>query len=276
MKITVLSENTSVSEALGCEHGLSLLLETKSHTVLFDTGASGLFAENAAKLGIDLGSVDIAVISHGHYDHGGGLRTFLDINEKARVYFHEGAFASHYSNRPDGVKADIGLDRSLLPNDRFVFCGDSCRIDEELELFSGVEQLRFVPSGNRDLFAKDGDEYIPDDFSHEQNLIVLSGGQAIVIASCAHNGIVSILDTYAARKRSYPDNVISGFHLYNPAAKKDEDPDLVDRIGEVLKKTEASFYTCHCTGLPSYNRLKAILGNRIEYIGAGKQFEINI
>jgi len=276
MKVTVLSENTSVSEDLGHEHGLSLLLETNSHKLLFDTGASALFAENAAKMGIDLISVDIAVISHGHYDHGGGLRTFLEINRKAPVFFREGAFEPHYSNRPGGIKVNIGLDRTLLPNDRFKFCGYSCRIDEELEVFSGVEQMRFVPSGNRDLFAKDGDEYIPDDFSHEQNLIVHEGEKSILIAGCAHNGIVNILDTYAARKGFWPDYVISGFHLCNPATKQDEDPDLVDRIGEVLKKTGSRFYTCHCTGLPSYNRLKTILGDQIEYIGTGKQIEINI
>lgn len=274
MRITVLSENTSVSEDFGHEHGLSMLVETRSRKILFDTGASGLFAENAAKMGIDLKAADTAVISHGHYDHGGGLKTFLEINAKAPVYLREDAFEPHYSNRPGGVKANIGLDRSLLPNDRFVFCGNSFRIDDDLEVFSGVEQLRFTPSGNRDLFAKDGDEYIPDDFAHEQNLAVYEDGKSTLIAGCAHNGIVNILDAYAARKGSFPDYCISGFHLYNPAAKQDEDPELVDRIGEVLKKTGTRFYTCHCTGLASYNRLKTILGDQIDYIGTGRQIEI--
>ncbi|NCA67648.1 MAG: MBL fold metallo-hydrolase, partial [Clostridia bacterium] len=79
MKITTLCENTSISPEFKCEHGLSFYVETKKHKLLFDTGESGIFAENAAKLGIDLSEVDIAVISHGHYDHGGGLPAFLGM-----------------------------------------------------------------------------------------------------------------------------------------------------------------------------------------------------
>ena len=107
MKLKVLSENTTSSEKLGSEHGLSLYIETETHKILFDTGASGLFAENAKKLGVDLTMVDLAVISHGHYDHGGGLKTFLGINNHANIYLHQNAFELHYANRPGGVKAYV-------------------------------------------------------------------------------------------------------------------------------------------------------------------------
>ena len=86
MKITALLENTSEREDMLTEHGLSLYIETQNHTILFDMGQSGLFAKNAAVLGIDLGAVDIAVLSHGHYDHGGGLAVFLEINKTAPVW----------------------------------------------------------------------------------------------------------------------------------------------------------------------------------------------
>ena len=72
MIIKVLSENTAASDEFGCEHGLSLYVETGKHRLLFDTGASDLFAKNAARLGVELSAVDTAVLSHGHYDHGGG------------------------------------------------------------------------------------------------------------------------------------------------------------------------------------------------------------
>jgi 7,8-dihydropterin-6-yl-methyl-4-(beta-D-ribofuranosyl)aminobenzene 5'-phosphate synthase len=114
MIVKVLAENTTSSEALGSEHGLSLYIETETHKILFDTGASGLFAENAEKMGVDLTRVDLAVISHGHYDHGGGLKTFLGINNWAKLYLHQKAFEPHYANRLGGVKAYIGLDESLL------------------------------------------------------------------------------------------------------------------------------------------------------------------
>lgn len=123
MMLKVLSENTVASKEFGCEHGLSLYVETDRLHLLFDTGASGVFAENAEKLGVDLSAVDIAVLSHGHYDHGGGLQTFLKKNERAKVYVQRRAFDPHYADRPDGNKAYIGLDMALLPNERFVFCG---------------------------------------------------------------------------------------------------------------------------------------------------------
>lgn len=110
MIIKTLVENTSISEKLGGEHGLSLYIETKKHKLLFDTGASALFAENARKMKVDLSEVDLAVISHGHYDHGGGLKAFVNINSKAKIYLNQKSFEKYYSNRSNGEKVYIGLD----------------------------------------------------------------------------------------------------------------------------------------------------------------------
>jgi len=274
MIVKVLSENTTSSKNLGSEHGLSIYIETGTHKILFDTGASGLFAENADKMGVDLKKVDLAVISHGHYDHGGGLKTFLDINKKAKVYLHQKAFEPHYSNRPGGIKAYIGLDESLLPNERFVFCGDRFVIDNELELFSGVKSKRLVPSGNTDLFVKDGDAFAQDDFAHEQNLIISENGKILLVAGCAHNGIINIIDQFNAEKGCLPDYVIGGFHLHNPGTKQNEAPNVVDEIGNFLLETHSQYYTCHCTGIESYNRLKTVMGKNIDYISTGKQLTI--
>lgn len=94
----------------GCafEHGLSLYLEGKGHRILFDTGQSENFAVNAKRLGVDLAAVDLAILSHGHYDHGGGLKRFLELNQKAPVYLSVYAFEPHFN----GVK-DIGIDPKL-------------------------------------------------------------------------------------------------------------------------------------------------------------------
>lgn len=276
MMIKVLSENTAASDEFGCEHGLSLYVETNRHRLLFDTGASGLFAENAEKLGVNLSAVDVAVLSHGHYDHGGGLKTFLAKNERAKVYMQEKAFEPHYSNRPGGIKADIGLDPALLPNERFVFCKGHQKIDGELELFSEVREITPVPSGNAELFQKSGEAFVPDEFVHEQNLVIWQNKRAVLIAGCAHRGILNIVRKFESDYGRFPDVVIGGFHLHSRGTGKSEAPEAVDALARELLQTGAQYCTCHCTGQEAYQRLKTVMGTRIGYLSAGSRLAINL
>ena len=112
MKITTLLENKTTCDALRCEHGLSLYIETEKHKILFDSGASDAFWENARALGIDLAQVDIAFLSHAHNDHCGGLLTFLRGNRTAKVYLQKEAFGDYYVVTPTKC-AFIGLDPKL-------------------------------------------------------------------------------------------------------------------------------------------------------------------
>ena len=112
MKITVLTENTisknispALSEKLKAEHGLSLFIETENHKILFDMGQTNLFLENAKNLNINLEKADFAILSHGHYDHGGlfsetesfGISAFLKINKIAAIYINENAFSENFN-----------------------------------------------------------------------------------------------------------------------------------------------------------------------------------
>ena len=275
MKLIVLSENTSVSESLEYEHGLSIDIETADHHILFDTGAGCIFKSNAEKLGVDLSTVDQLVISHGHYDHGGGLRAFLEVNPYAKIYLHKQAFEAHYSKRAEGA-AFIGLDQTLLPNERFVFCGDDFVIDENIEVFSRVKSKRFFPSCNVTLLMKHGDDFVPDDFAHEQNLVIRSSGKTMLIAGCAHKGIVNIVDACKDRLGQYPDYVVGGFHLSGSRENRSEAPDGVDAIGEYLASTPSQYFTCHCTGMESFQRLKRILGEKIRYLPTGDRITIEM
>lgn len=117
VKIVVLMENTSCREDIICEHGLSIYIESGDAKILFDAGQTGAFAENAAALGVDLAAVDFAVLSHGHYDHGGGLAKFLEINKRAPVYLHRAAVDPHFN----AAGKYIGLDRALMGSGRLVF-----------------------------------------------------------------------------------------------------------------------------------------------------------
>lgn len=104
MKVTMLLENDLERQDLKNVHGLSFYIETEEKKVLFDFGPDDSFMRNAEKLGIDLKEVDLAVLSHGHQDHGGGIFEFLHYNKKAKVYIQEEAFLPHYSKRENGAE----------------------------------------------------------------------------------------------------------------------------------------------------------------------------
>jgi 7,8-dihydropterin-6-yl-methyl-4-(beta-D-ribofuranosyl)aminobenzene 5'-phosphate synthase len=276
MLLKCLVENNAVSDDFKTEHGLSLYIETKNHRLLFDTGASSLFTENAIKLNVNLGDVDTLVLSHGHYDHGGGIKAFLNLNDKADIYLRKGAMDKHYSEQTDGSFKRIGLDESLSDNKRFIYSDDRVQIDDELSLFSNVQGNLFLPSGNESLFALDQDMMIRDDFNHEQNLVIQEAGKRILIAGCAHRGIVNIMNHMRAIGLEEPDIVIGGFHLYARSTDRTEPIDFVEALGAELMKTKSVFYTCHCTGIKAYNELKSIMGDRIHYLATGQIVETNI
>ena len=176
MQITALVENTSQDKKFGTEHGLSLYIEAGSQKILFDMGQSGLFADNAKVLGISLSDVTIAVLSHGHYDHGGGLAKFLEINKKAPVYISRYAFEGHYN----GTEKYIGLNRNLRGNERLIYTDDIVSIGKDLMLYSCNKNPKKFHLGSFGLNAEVNGEMLPDDFRHEQYLLIEEDGKKVL------------------------------------------------------------------------------------------------
>lgn len=274
MVIKTLVENESVAEQYCTEHGLSLYIETMQHKLLFDTGASGLFLDNARKMQVDIAGVDLVVISHGHYDHGGGLKTFLQENSQAKVYLHRRAFEKHYAKRISGTTFDIGISEELKHNSRVILVDDYLRIDEELELFSAVKGRELYSTANRALLMQDGDQLVEDSWEHEQNLIINENGKLLLVAGCAHNGIVNIVKRMIEIKGRPADWVMGGFHLFNPTSKESEAPDLIKAIAAILMETGSQYYTGHCTGLVPYEQLKELMGDKVQYLATGSVVKI--
>lgn len=273
MIIKTLVENTSISKDFGNEHGLSLYIQTNVLKILFDVGASKLFLKNAEKLGVNITDVDFLVISHGHYDHGGGLKTFFKENTKAKVFLHHLAFEKHYAIRPNDKLDFIGLEDELKQNKQIVFTSDRFYIRNGIQVFSNVVQREAQPKLNIGLLTEQNERMIADAFAHEQNLIIEEDGKTLLVTGCAHNGIINILEHFQEIKGCMPDFVIGGFHLSSRSGGN-EDSDMIDRIGKYLMATNAKFYTCHCTGIEAYERLKSVMGDNIDYLSAGSEITI--
>lgn len=273
VKIVVLLENTTESSKLKCKHGLSLYAETDTHKILFDIGPNDLFLRNAEALGVNIADIDIAVISHGHVDHCGGLKYFLEKNQKAKIYIRPQALEAHYVKVLE-IPFYAGIDSTLLSTDRFVFTDDTHVIDDEITLFSNVTGQFPLPRSDGNLFVKRNGRMVSDDFCHEQNLIITSGDNRVLICGCAHAGIVNIARRAKTLVGNDPTTVIGGFHLYEPTKKRYESGEYIDSVAAALAEIKSSYYTCHCTGGKAYEKMKTRLGARLTYLRTGLELRI--
>jgi len=331
MRIINLVENETGSSGCEAAHGLSFYVETEKHKLLFDAGPTKAILRNAQKLGIDLTSVDTVILSHGHYDHSGGILPFAQLNPAARIYMQHNASGEFYSvNTADGQMSYsntcagggtgekpsegqyppqilpeyryIGIDKKILSLPQVQFLHGDTKLDDELQLFTvDVEHRAFpLPSTNARLKRLSSGNYLQDDFSHEQNLLLTTCGKKILFCGCAHNGILNVLDALERKlgTGALPDLVLGGFHLMNRhgtlatataelgsaapdrAASKPAAPAVADltaeirEIAERLKKYKAHFATCHCTGLPAFNQMKEIMGDKLSYVYSGDEVEV--
>lgn len=258
MRIVSLLENTTERSDVSVEHGLSLYIEARGQRILFDMGQTDLFCRNAAVLGIDLSLVDVAVISHGHYDHGGGLRKFLEINSRADVYVREDAFSPHFN----GEEKYIGLDTSLQDCPRLILTGDECAVCDGITLLSCNGRERKYPPIPSGLTERTCRGFIPDLFLHEQYMLIEEEGRRILFSGCSHKGVTDIMGWLV------PDVLIGGFHY----SKLPADDSLRERA-LVLASFPTEYYTCHCTGREQYEFAKEYIP-RLHYLSCGQDIAI--
>ena len=277
MRIVNLIENTEGKPGCVYEHGLSFYIETEGHKTLLDLGQTDHSLQNAKALGIDLEAVDTVVLSHGHYDHSGGIMPFTRINGHAAIYMQEAAAGDYYAD--DGMMAAgdryryIGIDKDIvkLPQVRQI-SGDYV-IDDELELLTIKRRTHMLPFTNRRLLVRTADGFEADDFRHEHFLVVKEKDLTVLFSGCAHNGILSILDAYREKYGSLPDLVISGFHLMIRREYRENELEEIRAIAEELRTYRTKFYTCHCTGIPAFEEIRKIMGSQLEYVHSGEEIK---
>lgn len=264
MKIITVMEDTCGNGFCAFEHGLSVYVETKKHKILLDTGATGAFAENAKKLGIDLKAIDTVVLSHGHYDHSGGILTFAEYNRSAGIYVSTGADGAYYHG-----SRYIGIDRRILDLPQLIRVNGEYRIDEEISLFTGITGRRYWPQSNLLLEEEVDGKRQQDEFKHEQCLVIRQKEKSVLLSGCAHNGILNILDRYHEIYGGVPDVVISGFHMMKKGDYTKEEEAVIVKTAEELAAYDTVFYTGHCTGQKAYDLMKPVMREKLQPMHSG-------
>lgn len=267
MKIVNLIENIQGCSHCLAEHGLSYYIETKKHKLLVDCGQTDAFLSNAKTLGVNLKDVDTVILSHGHYDHSGGILPFTEINSHAPIYMQETVPLPYYHKTAEEERY-IGIDSEIQNLPQLKIVEGDLKIDNELSLFSGVTGRELWPKGNLELKKKTDEGFVQDTYDHEQYLVISENEKRVLFSGCAHNGILNILSHYHTLYGEYPHAVFSGFHMkkkeYTP-----EDDALITETAKQLAKMPTQFYTGHCTGEYAFDLIKKIMGDQLTYVYSG-------
>jgi len=282
MQVTALIENeiSDGCDQLQSEHGLSLHIETTGLRVLFDTGSSGAFVDNAAHLGVDLSRVDIAVLSHQHYDHGGGLSRFFEINPSTPVYLRDCPVDDRTFKALAVFKHPIGLDRTIVdrfPN-RFRRVEASSEVAPGVWLLTKISMLHPRPKGNRRLFVETGGALEPDPFDHELVMVIKEDDGMVIFSGCSHSGILNMVDTARAHFPETPIKaVFGGFHLvglpqFNTMAASRHEVEVIGR--EMMDRVDGPVFTGHCTGKRAYAVLAGVMGDRLHSFSTGAAVKV--
>lgn len=265
MKAKVVVDNIANGSLKG-EWGLCIYIENEGKKILLDAGGSNLFATNAKGLGINIEDVDVAVLSHAHYDHSNGMIKFFELNKKAKFYLRETAAENCYK-RILFYNKYIGLTKNILTDyaDRIEMAkGD-------LEIFPGVYLIphktpNLEACGKREnMYQKTHEGWKIDNFSHEQSLVIRTDEGLVVFNCCSHGGADNIINEVSETfKGEQVIAIIGGFHLYNKTEK--EVRSFANRVKETgIKKV----VTGHCTGKKSFKILKDELGDTLEQLHVG-------
>lgn len=282
MKITTLVENTKPPgrRDLQAEFGLSLHIEHGDAKILFDTGASDAFSRNADSLGIDLEAVDLAVLSHHHFDHGGGLATFFERNARARVYMKRSVDGTPFVRAFGLLSRRVGIDPALFERhaDRIVFVDSFTEATPGVFLFPDIVSTHPRPEGNRYLYLRKAEGWEHDAFDHELVLAIRETDGVVVFTGCSHCGVLNMVETVAGR---FPDapvkGVVGGFHLLGlpvPGTRGTGRRRIAEMGREMLGYPEARYFTGHCTGRKGLRTLKKVMTGRLDTLTTGRTIEL--
>jgi 7,8-dihydropterin-6-yl-methyl-4-(beta-D-ribofuranosyl)aminobenzene 5'-phosphate synthase len=198
MRITELAGNSVLntkSSNVEAESELSLFIEFDERKILFDTGQSDLFIQNAEKMGIDLSQVDYLIISQGHFDHGGGLKRFLKINKKAKIFLHINAASEFYTKISGLIPSYVCPDQKIIAQkNRIYFIDEDTQIDDKIILLAGFPDGFPESEASNALFEKDKNRFMIDKFKHEIVMLLIENEEIVLFSGCSHSGIINMIE----------------------------------------------------------------------------------
>ncbi len=262
IRITILVENQTVP-GLVSEHGLSLWIEADDKYILFDTGQGPALEPNARSMGIDLQKTDILILSHGHYDHAGGLPSVLSVAPKAKVYLHPNAIQPKYSQKekqtkyigmPDLAKEIIN---DLAERGRVVWTPDPTEIIPGLIVTGQIPRMTDFEDSGGTFYINSSCQTV-DGLLDDQAICLETLQGTVVLLGCAHAGVVNTLKYVSKMAQKNPIHaVVGGMHLLNAQETR------IEKTIEALKQYELQIISpLHCTGNNSSERMQKVFADK--------------
>lgn len=248
VKITILIDNESHGKNLQSEFGLSFLIEDEDKSFIFDTGQTGKFLENAKELGIDLHKIKDIVLSHSHYDHTGGLRSFVDeISNDFTLHIHEKFFEEKH-RITKLLREFIGnnFDRKYIEDNNIkvnYIKNDTYKISKNITIHTNFKEYNDFEKPTPYYYRKIYDNYILDHMEDELVLEIDTDKGVYILCGCSHIGIANIIENIKRRTNKKIYGLIGGLHL-----RKASDERLNAVINYFKENNIEHFATCHCTG----------------------------
>ncbi|WP_214658879.1 MBL fold metallo-hydrolase [Candidatus Formimonas warabiya] len=271
IRATVLVNNSVYLPNLGAEHGWSILIETGDGSILFDTGQSDLLFRNAKILNCDLEKVEKAVLSHGHYDHTGGLSSFLSLNPGTTVFAHPDVFKRRFSIKPGKLPRDISmpvLDQKQQSN--FYITSQPAPVLDHVFTTGEIPRQFDIGGINKGLFC-DPEGKNTDSVWDDQALVMHTPKGIVVLMGCCHAGVENTLETVAGltgEKKFYM--VLGGMHLSEaPEDRLQETVRCLHRF-QVQKVGPA-----HCTGWRGREVLARLFSGEVFSCDVGNVIQLN-
>ena len=275
-RITTLSDNAACMGDFLAEWGLSILVETEESNVLLDTGTSISAIHNAETLGIDLNNIDKIVLSHGHYDHTGGLREMLRrIKKDIEIIAHPDVWQAKYHRRKEDPERYIGIpfqrDELESLGARFNLTKQSVKISENILTTGEVSMVTDYESVDSGLFIKEDSTCRPDLVLDDQALIIKTEKGLVIILGCAHRGMINTI--YHAQKITGVTEIymiIGGSHLIGVSEER-----LWQTIAALKELKIQKLGLCHCTDLPAIGILAQEFGEKFLFNRSGRRIDIS-